>query len=256
MSSPLYDHIYFAPFVSFDSNSEGLEMSGMSYGVVGVYSRDLDAVRMLGFQLGVSVEEFDDKNADTLNLKDTSLMLGAHYKHDLRDDVFIAARVDGFYMMNTLNDYTNTDKFNNYAFAMGASVNKSFGDVGVKGGLDGRVFKQSEIKLSNDIESYDAAMLKMLFVDIGANYAKSLPYKLNFDLNLGGKYNVLGENTLNMTLINATYEYGIDTKYYIYGGLGLQYALTNSANLGLRYNANLGSQTTHHSGFAEFEWRW
>lgn len=270
--------VVFAPFVSMDSSEDGLKMSGTSFGFIGVYRKDLDAKQSFGVQLGASMGEYNDQNNDTLTLKNTNLTLGAHYKRDLRGvfkqkflkDLYLTARVDGFYFLNQINSYFVSMKPNNYAIALGADLNKDFklkfdewnlGDVGVLAGLDVRLFQQNEISVDNALasnaqENYEKTLLKMLFIDLGAKYAKSLPYKLNFDASLGIKYNFLGENKSNVILNNVSYEYGISEKSYTYAGLGLAYAYRKSINLALRYNGNFGTNSTQHSGFAEVEYRW
>lgn len=258
------DSVIFAPFVAYDTSSEGLMMRGLTYGFVGAYSKGFSG-GTFGFQLGVSVGEFDDKNADTLNLKNTNLMLGLHFAGDKNDDFYITARADGFYFISEINSYFASAKPRNYAAGLIFDVNKNFtltnsSEFGVLLGLDGRIFQQNEINLENVLmqeasEIYEKTLLKMLFVDVGANFRVDFD-KLNLGLNLGAKYNVLGENTAQVAINSALYEYSIHEKYYAYAGLSFSYTLFNSANLGLRYNANLGEKTMQHSGFLELEFWW
>ena len=174
--TPFVNHNYF-----FESGRYNL--SGLEYGFVSAFSGKLNNSNSLGTHFVFSYNTLSDDANASYEIKSMNINLGLNYKLDLIWDMYVKARIDGYYFMNniTLNEISKI-KPNNIGFGANVSYGKDFnfgngGILGVRGGLDYKGLYGNAITFANANdnsinEQYSNSLQNLLYVDIGLDYNK------------------------------------------------------------------------------------
>ncbi|WP_146744966.1 autotransporter outer membrane beta-barrel domain-containing protein [Helicobacter sp. 16-1353] len=257
--------VFFTPFMThsiLDSNN----ISGYAFGLVSGFSSKIGESNTLGAHIGFSsgkVSGNNDNNSATI--RHVLLAIGAHYKLDLAYDMYVKALLDIMYIRNEGNYRFNnspniayaTPQSSGYSLSVYYGKNFDFKSAGIFGmelGLESTGLNTDDYSITQ--VRYKAGFYNLLYVDLGFNYRFAFENGFGIDTNLGYKYalnNPKGEVEWRDERHN--YDLGFD-KYIAYLGLGVNYNINESVNIGLNYLGNFGDKTIQNSGFFNVKVGW
>ncbi len=267
----------FTPYAAYNELGEQnrYDLSGFEYGFIAAFSQKMWG-ESYGIHLGFGYGEYKDKGDDShfkdFFIKNMNFMGGFHYKRDLLYDMYVKARLDGFYFMNEFGKvpYYHELGAKPNTFGAGGSVylGQSFnfrqlGVLSLEAGLDYKALKQmKELKIIDEFQSkneiYEANLYHLLYGDLALAYRKQLGYGLRFNAKLGARANALKNLAKGkLTIYDKSYDFTLDNDEFLgFGNVGLNYKMLEKLDLSLNYSGVLGDKTTSHAGNFAFKLWW
>ena len=198
-------------------------------------------------------------------------MAGLNYRADLAWDMYVKARGDFYYFLNSADSSEMAvAKPNNLGGGLSVAFGKDFdfkqgGVLGIELGIDYKAFHTGEVS-ANDIwgnanDEYKSALYHLLYADLGLNYYKYFSTDLGLwglDARLGIRGN-LTPKVSNGTLMvaNRAVDITLDNDsvlgYLNVGGSYVVEAQKYAMEFTLRYNGSFGDKSMSNGG--SFEWR-
>lgn len=175
--TPFVQHNYF-----FESGRYNL--SGLEYGFVSAFSGKLNNTNSLGIHFVFSYGSLKDKDDLIFNITSMNLNMGLNYKLDLIWDMYVKARIDGYYFLNEVKSKSIKDSIKPNTIGFGASVSYgkdfNFGNAGILGlsggidykGLYANDWTMSNMAVSSVYEKYNKQLYNLLYLDLSVDYSK------------------------------------------------------------------------------------
>ena len=175
--TPFANHNYF-----FESGRYNL--SGLEYGFVSAFSGKLNNTNSLGIHFVFSYGSLKDKDDLIFNITSMNLNMGLNYKLDLIWDMYVKARIDGYYFLNEVKSKSIKDSIKPNTIGFGASVSYgkdfNFGNAGILGlsggidykGLYANDWTMSNMAVSSVYEKYNKQLYNLLYLDLSVDYSK------------------------------------------------------------------------------------
>ena len=174
----------FTPFINHTLfyKSGNYEVSGIDGGFVTAFSGKLNENNALGAHFALSYGSLSDKNDKDFKSTNLNLMAGLNYRLDLAYAMYLKARGDFYYFLNSVD---SSDMAQTKPNSLGGGVSVAFGKdfdfkqggvFGLELGLDYKIFRTGEVS-ANDIwgnasDEYKSAFYHLLYLDLGLNYYK------------------------------------------------------------------------------------
>ena len=199
--TPFANHNYF-----FESGRYNL--SGLEYGFVTAFSGKLNNTNSLGTHFIFSYANLNDKDDSVFNIKSMNINLGLNYKLDLIWNMYLKARIDGFYFMNEVKSISIRDKIKPNTLGFGASIyygkDFNFNNAGILGlslgldykGLYANDFIMSNMADSSIYEKYNKQLYNLLYLDLAVDYNKYFSSSVGL-WGLNTKFGIKGNITNN-----------------------------------------------------------
>ena len=262
-----------SPFVNHTSFKAmgDYQISGLDYGFITAFGGKVSENHTLGVHFAFDYAKLGDKSDKSVNLTTTNLMAGLNYRADFIYAMYLKARGDFYYFLNSVDssDMAQT-KPNNFGGGASVAFGKDFdfkqsGVLGIEFGLDYKIFRTGEVS-ANDIwgsasDEYKSAFYHLLYADLGLNYYKYFSTDfglLGFDAGLGIRGNLtpkvsngtlmVGNRAVDITLDNDNF-----LAYLNVGGSYVLEAQRFDMEFTLRYNGSFGDKSISNGG--SFEWR-
>lgn len=269
------DNFFFllTPFVNHTSFKAmgDYQISGLDYGFISAFGGKVSKNHTLGTHFALDYANLGDKNDKSVKITNLNLMAGLNYRADLIYAMYLKARGDFYYFLNSADSSEiTTAKPNNLGFGLSVAFGKDFdfkqgGILGIELGLDYKAFHTSKVS-ANDIwdnasDEYKSAFYHLLYLDLGLNYYKyfSIDSGLwGIDAGFGIRGN-LTPKVSNGTLMvaNRAVDITLDNDNMLgYVSLGGSYVLEAQRfymEFTLRYNGSFGDKSISNGG--SFEWR-
>ena len=263
----------FTPFINHTLfyKSGSYEVSGVDGGFVTAFSGKLNDSNALGTHFALSYGVLSDKNDKDFKSTNLNFMLGLNYRLDLAYAMYLKARGDFYYFLNSTDSSEMVQtKPNNFGGGVSVAFSKDFdfkqgGVLGIEIGIDYKAFHTGEVS-ANDIwgnvsDEYKSALYHLLYADLGLNYYKYFSVDfglLGFDAGLGIRGNLtpkvsngtlmVGNRAVDITLDNDNF-----LAYLNVGGSYVLEAQSFDMEFTLRYNGSFGDKSMSNGG--SFEWR-
>ena len=279
----IQDPYYFilTPYIAHNLFYESgrYNVSGLEYGFITAFSGKITEEHILGLHFAFSYGSLKDSVDSIFNITAMNIMGGLNYKFDIRDDMYLKARVDIFYFLNQVQSTMtsgNTIKPNNLGFGASVAYGKEWdfdrnGILGLEVALDYKGLMGNALSLTSYanttasyVDSYDKALYNMLYVDLGVNYDKYFESSVgrwgldtgfgirgNITANALAKSKVSAHNNARVT--NMTLD---NDRFIAYLNVGGSYLLERKdfdMEFSLAYYGNFGDRTMSNAG--GFEWR-
>ena len=265
--TPFVQHNYF-----FESGHRNL--SGLEYGFVTAFNGKENDSNSLGAHFIFSYASLKDSNDTIFNITTMNLNMGANYKLDLIWDMYVKARIDGYYFLNEVQStMTKGDKIKPNSFGFGVSVSygkewdfRNDGLLGLEVGIDYKGLYADEITINalNYDDIYKSALYNMLYVDLGLNYDKyfntnaglwglntRLGVKANATANKLAKSKIAAFN--NTRNVNMTLDNDLILAYLNIAGSYILQSKDFDMEFSLAFYGNYGNRVMSNGG--GFEWR-
>lgn len=180
------DNFFFllTPFVNHTSFKAmgDYQISGLDYGFISAFGGKVSKNHTLGTHFALDYANLGDKNDKSVKITNLNLMAGLNYRADLIYAMYLKARGDFYYFLNSADSSEmTTAKPNNLGFGLSVAFGKDFdfkqgGILGIELGLDYKAFHTSKVS-ANDIwgnasDEYKSAFYHLLYLDLGLNYYK------------------------------------------------------------------------------------
>ena len=266
--TPFMNHNYF-----FESGRYNL--SGLEYGFVSAFNGKENDSNSLGAHFIFSYASLKDSNDTIFNITTMNLNMGANYKLDLIWDMYVKARIDGYYFLNEVKSKSikGSIKPNTIGFGASVSYGKDFnfgnGEIlGISGGVDYKGLYADDWTMSNMADSsvyekYNKQLYNLLYVDLSVDYSKyfstsiglwglntRLGIKGNITNNALAKSKVLLSNGRSVDMI-------VDNDVVLgYANISGSYILQSKdfdMEFSLAFYGNYGNRVMSNGG--GFEWR-
>ena len=263
--TPFVNHNYF-----FESGRYNL--SGLEYGFVTAFSGKLNNSNSLGTHFIFSYNTLSDDANASYEIKSMNINLGLNYKLDLIWDMYVKARIDGFYFLNEI-ALNEARKIKPNSIGFGASVSygkdwnfNNYGLLGLSGGLDYKGLYANAIVFGNANDSsiserYSKSLQNLLYIDISVDYSKY--FKSSVGLwGLNAKAGIKGNSLFmlksgNVRVNNRVFDMIVDNdKVLGYANIAGSYMLNTKdfdMEFSLAYYGNYGDRVMSNGG--GFEWR-
>ena len=269
------DNFFFllTPFVNHTSFKAmgDYQISGLDYGFISAFGGKVSKNHTLGTHFALDYANLGDKNDKSVKITNLNLMAGLNYRADLIYAMYLKARGDFYYFLNSADSSEmTTAKPNNLGFGLSVAFGKDFdfkqgGILGIELGLDYKAFHTSKVS-ANDIwgnasDEYKSVFYHLLYLDLGLNYYKyfSIDSGLwGIDAGFGIRGN-LTPKVSNGTLMvaNRAVDITLDNDnmldYVSVGGSYVLEAQRFDMEFTLRYNGSFGDKSISNGG--SFEWR-
>ena len=265
--TPFVQHNYF-----FESGHRNL--SGLEYGFVSAFNGKENDSNSLGAHFIFSYASLKDSNDSIFNITTMNLNMGANYKLDLIWDMYMKARIDGYYFLNEVQStMTKGDKIKPNSFGFGVSVSygkewdfRNDGLLGLEVGIDYKGLYADEITINalNYDDIYKSALYNMLYLDLGLNYDKyfntnaglwglntRLGVKANATANKLAKSKIAAFN--NIRNVNMTLDNDLILAYLNIAGSYVLQSKDFDMEFSLAFYGNYGNRVMSNGG--GFEWR-
>ena len=269
--TPFVNHNYF-----FESGRYNL--SGLEYGFVTAFSGKLNNSNTLGTHFVFSYGSLNDKDDTAFNIKSMNLNLGLNYKLDLIYDMFIKARIDGYYFLNEVKSISIRDKIKPNTIGFGASIyyGKDFnfnnaGVLGLSGGVDYKGLYANEFIMSNMADSsiyekYNKQLYNLLYLDLAVDYNKYFNTSIGL-WGLNTKFGIKGNITNNALAKskvflsnNRSVDMIVDNDRVLgYANISGSYVLNTKSfdmEFSLAYYGNYGDMIMSNGGGVEWRVNW
>lgn len=267
------DNFFFllTPFVNHTSFKAmgDYQISGLDYGFISAFGGKVSKNHTLGTHFALDYANLGDKNDKSVKITNLNLMAGLNYRADLIYAMYLKARGDFYYFLNSADSSEiTTAKPNNLGFGLSVAFGKDFdfkqgGILGIELGLDYKAFHTSKVS-ANDIwgnasDEYKSAFYHLLYLDLGLNYYKyfSIDSGLwGIDAGFGIRGN-LTPKVSNGTLMvaNRAVDITLDNDNMLgYVSLGGSYVLEAQRfdmEFTLRYNGSFGDKSISNGGSFE-----
>ena len=265
--TPFVQHNYF-----FELGHRNL--SGLEYGFVTAFNGKENDSNSLGAHFIFSYASLKDSNDSIFNITTMNLNMGANYKLDLIWDMYVKARIDGYYFLNEVQStMTKGDKIKPNSFGFGVSVSygkewdfRNDGLLGLEVGIDYKGLYADEITINalNYDDIYKSALYNMLYLDLGLNYDKyfntnaglwglntRLGVKANATANKLAKSKIAAFN--NTRNVNMTLDNDLILAYLNIAGSYVLQSKDFDMEFSLAFYGNYGNRVISNGG--GFEWR-
>ena len=265
--TPFVQHNYF-----FESGHRNL--SGLEYGFVSAFNGKENDSNSLGAHFIFSYASLKDSNDSIFNITTMNLNMGANYKLDLIWDMYVKARIDGYYFLNEVQStMTKGDKIKPNSFGFGVSVSygkewdfRNDGLLGLEVGIDYKGLYADEITINalNYDDIYKSALYNMLYLDLGLNYDKyfntnaglwglntRLGVKANATANKLAKSKIAAFNGIRN--VNMTLDNDLILAYLNIAGSYVLQSKDFDMEFSLAFYGNYGNRVMSNGG--GFEWR-
>ena len=267
--TPFVNHNYF-----FESGRYNL--SGLEYGFVSAFNGKENDSNSLGAHFIFSYASLKDSNDSIFNITTMNLNMGANYKLDLIWDMYVKARIDGYYFLNEVKSKSikGSIKPNTIGFGASVSYGKDFnfgnGEIlGISGGIDYKGLYADDWTMSNMADSsvyekYNKQLYNLLYVDLSVDYSKyfstsiglwglntRLGVKANATANKLAKSKIAAFN--NTRNVNMTLDNDLILAYLNIAGSYILQSKDFDMEFSLAFYGNYGNRVMSNGG--GFEWR-
>lgn len=269
------DNFFFllTPFVNHTSFKVmgDYQISGLDYGFISAFGGKVSKNHTLGTHFALDYANLGDKNDKSVKITNLNLMAGLNYRADLIYAMYLKARGDFYYFLNSADSSEmTTAKPNNLGFGLSVAFGKDFdfkqgGILGIELGLDYKAFHTSKVS-ANDIwgnasDEYKSAFYHLLYLDLGLNYYKyfSIDSGLwGIDAGFGIRGNLTPKVSNGILMVaNRAVDITLDNDnmldYVSVGGSYVLEAQRFDMEFTLRYNGSFGDKSISNGG--SFEWR-